>query len=98
MNGNARTLPTPSWSVFDRRNRTWIPSNRCTVTSPQVRATSSLRRNAPANPINNRALSRRSWTSDAQPVTACRADPRMVRMSSTSNGAREVRGRSPFAA
>ncbi|KXX56697.1 hypothetical protein AZG88_13290 [Rhodococcus sp. LB1] len=57
-----------------------------------------LRRNAPANPINNKAVSRRSSTAAAQPVTACRADRTMVTMSEVGNGAQGFRGRSQLVA
>lgn len=90
--GRARVVPTPSWSVFDFRSRTCRPSCRCRVMSPIASPASSERRNAPANPINNTALSRRSYTWAAHPVAVWRAAATIATTSSANNGARAWAG------
>ena len=57
--------PAAVWSVFEDRIRT-IRSPSATSTSPTVRAASSLRRSAPANPSSSSARSRRPITAAGQ--------------------------------
>ena len=54
----AIVCPWPSWSVFDRRMVTRMPSS-VSSKSPTSRATSSERRKAPAKPSKSSARSRR---------------------------------------
>ena len=76
--GRPIVAPSPSWSVFERRILTSTPS------VPKVRsctssATSSLRRNAPANPVRSRARSR-------SPIGVRGSESHTRRRSSTISG------------
>ena len=96
--GPARTAaPSPDRGPPGRscedRNRTCSPSAGCRVTSARVRATSSDRRCAPANPISSNAMSRRAATPAGHSVTRVdRSKHQGPQMSSSSSGDRRTGG------
>ena len=95
--GPARTAaPSPGRGPPGRSSTTGAGRagrrSRCRVTSARVRATSSERRCAPANPISSSAMSRRAATPAGQPPATTIEQSTRPRMSSSSSGARRTGG------